>query len=333
MGSFAYSLHVKCDDADRVAQAIRQLLAGEWRPSDQPPDEKLRRRGQASNRRAFFISTPVYGWVSVLDSDLAGAMSLAGLLAEQLDAMTLLCLVNDSDSWGYVLSRGDGLVDEFDSSGAGGVPDAMSDADLAQMGQSIEQLQAKLTDGSLMKSIAALNDEMLAQAPPEMQELHRRMQAGQASREEIASYQAWAAAESPKYTQRIQQLVGDMFQLPSLSQPAKAVRSKKRKRKKNKAQRAAADERLDQLRPLLVARVTDEQIEEVLDEQAVFAEETLAKFLPLLGIPSFYAYLDYDHKDEGSDPELAAHGIQFAHHLMFKANSGPTAPQEPRPPD
>ena len=86
-------------------------------------------------------------------------------------------------------------------------------------------------------------------------------------------------------------------------------------------ERAAAQQRTENLRPLFVAGTTDEQFQEILAEKAVFAEETLAKFLPLVGIPCHYAYLSYDYQSEATPDELAAHGIQFAHHLMFASGS------------
>jgi hypothetical protein len=319
MGSFNFNLHVKCDDADRVAAAIRRLVDKDhWRPGDEPPEEDLRRYGQASNRRAFFISTPVYGWVSVLDSDIAGAMSLASPLAEELDAFTLLCMVNDSDSWHFVLSRGDGLVAEFDSADEADAADEFSTADLSRIADSVSNLQRLMSDGSLQQRLEQFNQQLISSAPAEIQQCYAKIKQGQASADELQRYQVWAAREAPTMTALVQELMGDVVGIAAKS---RAGKSKKRKRKRTKAQRTAAEERLDHLRPLLVAGVTDEQLQEVLDEKAIFAEETLAKFLPLLGIPRFYAYLDYDHKDEASADELAAHGIQFAQHLMFETNS------------
>jgi hypothetical protein len=322
VGSFAYSLHAKCDDAARVAAAIERLLGqDDWRPTDQPPDEEASRFGAPSNRRAFQISRPVYGWVSVLDSDLAGAMTLAPQLAEQLDAFTLLCLVHDSDSWHYQLSRGDGVLDDFDSAGEEGMPSDLSEVELSQLTQGMHSLQAKIADGTFQEQMQRMNDEMIAHAPAGIQEKYRRIQAGQATPQDMAEYQAWAAAEAPKYTERIQQLVGELFNVPSLSKSMKgSSKSKKRKRKPTKAHREAVQQRTDNLRPLFVAGVTDEQFQEVLEAKAVFAEETLAKFLPLVGIPAFYAYLSYGYLAESSPQELAAQGIQFAQHLMFETS-------------
>jgi len=321
MGSFAYSLHAKCDDPDRVTGAIRRLLEQEgWQAADSPPGEPLGELATEGNRRAFLISAPVYGWVGVLDSDLAGAYSLAPQLADQLRAYTMLCFVNDSDSWSYVLHRDDGLLDEFDSAGEVGEDGDLSDAEMVELGQTMQQLQAKLTDGSLQQEMQRMSQEVLAQAPAEMQALHARIQQGQASREEVARYRTWELEEAPKHTEKIQQFVSQLLNVPALK-AAKGGKSKKRKRKPTKAERAAAQQRADNLRPLFVAGTTDEQFQEVLAEKAAFAEAALAKFLPLVGIPGHYAFLSYDYHSETTPEELNAHGIRFAEQLQFESAS------------
>ena len=75
------------------------------------------------------------------------------------------------------------------------------------------------------------------------------------------------------------------------------------------------------MRPLLAPGVTDEQVQDVFDKQAVFAEEVLAEFLPLLGIPDFYANLSCRYLEESGPEELADQGIRFLHDLRFE--SGP----------
>ena len=85
----------------------------------------------------------------------------------------------------------------------------------------------------------------------------------------------------------------------------------------SRAERAVWKRRLDALRPLLAPGVTDEQIQEVCQRQAIFAEEVLAAFLKLLGITDFYAHLSYDYLDESGPEELTAYQIRFVHHLHF----------------
>jgi hypothetical protein len=45
----------------------------------------------------------------------------------------------------------------------------------------------------------------------------------------------------------------------------------------------------------------------------------LAECVPLLGIADFYANLSYRYLNESTTGELAAHNIQFVHHLRFEA--------------
>ena len=126
------------------------------------------------------------------------------------------------------------------------------------------------------------------------------MQSGQGTPADMQQYQAWAMQEMPKYMAEIDPAVRRRVGLPTAQPPRK-----KSKRKPNKAQRAAQQKRLDELRPTLGPGVTDEQVQDVLDRRAVFAEEVLAEFLPLLGIPDFYANLSYRYLDESSPEELA----------------------------
>ena len=51
----------------------------------------------------------------------------------------------------------------------------------------------------------------------------------------------------------------------------------------------------------------------------MFAEETLAEFLPLVGIAPVYAHLSYRYLEEFSESELASQSVQMAEHLRFKS--------------
>src|SRR5262249_31369665 len=78
---------------------------------------------------------------------------------------------------------------------------------------------------------------------------------------------------------------------------------------------------LEHLRPLLKGGVNDSHVAEILSEQATFAEETLGRFLPLIGIPAFYAYLSYQYLPEFTSADLAQKSIHFTEHLRFKKTS------------
>ena len=57
-----------------------------------------------------------------------------------------------------------------------------------------------------------------------------------------------------------------------------------------------------------------------IDQSAVFAEEVLAEFMPLVNVAAYYANLSYGYLDESSAQELAEHGIHFDQHLRFETS-------------
>jgi hypothetical protein len=322
MGSFANSLHVRCGDADRVAKAIAEVLTGEgWSPTTRSPARAT--LGTPSPLRALEVSSPVAGWVSILDSDLMGIHQLAGDLAVRLDDYAIVFLVNDSDSWGYRLAHRDRVVDEFDTEpDEDDWDDELPEGDLAQLGQQVQALQGLMRDGSLQERMKQMSEQMMADAPPEIRGIATKMQTGQATRAEIQHYSRWSMEQMPKISAQIKELLGG-----ALPQPAIGPVKKKPARKPTKSQQTAAKKRLAALRPLLAAGISDEQVQQALDARAVFAEESLANFLPLLGIPRHYAYLSYAYLADTEPAELAAQSIRFVHHLRYENNqalAGPT---------
>jgi hypothetical protein len=304
--------------------AIDHLLKKQkCRPTDQVPNEDESRFGASGTRRAILISTPVHGWVSVLDSDLAGEFELANDLAERLNAYSLIVLVNDSDSWGYSLARGDGPLDSFglDDEDAPGEPiGEIFGGEVERITDSLAKLQAAMSDGTYLERIQKMFEDSLAQASAEMQALYARVQAQQATPEEMQQFIEWNTSVNAQYMEQVQRMLKEEFNLPEIGKAFQTKSKKKRKRKPTKAQLAAARQRIDNLRPLLLIESTDEEIQELMGRKAVFAEETLAEFLPRFGIPPFYAYLDYGHHSEASAEELAAHAIRFVHHLKYETD-------------
>jgi hypothetical protein len=312
MGSFANSLHVKADRSEMVAAAIHDILRdAEWRPTDQPPDPDAP-LGMTNGRRGIQVSAPVNGWVGLLDSDVVGITELGATLAEKLSVHTILFLVNDSDSWGYGLVDPSGNVSEH-------FPDEASDdmdaEELGAMGDQLVNLQQMMQDGSFQQRMQEMTNQMLAAAPPEIRELESRMRTGQATPAEMQRYQAWAMQQFPKVQDQVRAMFGGALGVVGASPTTGKSKPKAQPSRKEKN---AARKRLAALRPLFAAGITDEQVQAALDQRAVFAEETLAAFLPLLGIPAHYAYLDYRSLDETTPEELAAHGIRFIHHLKFE---------------
>jgi hypothetical protein len=316
MGSFANSLHVKCGSDEQVADAIRKILADQgWRPTTKPlPDDGG--FGISSPIRGLHVSAPTGGWVSILDSDLGGVHALTSALAARLETHAIFFLVNDSDAWSYLLAGPGGEVSEFDSMPEDG--DDFDQESLAQLNQATNtamRLQSLMRDPAQMQRMQQLGAEMLASAPPEIRALEAKMKSGQFNAADMQRYHAWSMEQMPKYLAQLDPSLGSLL---GAGRPAAWQKSQ---RKETKAQRAAQQKRLDELRPLFAPGVSDEQVQDVFDSQTVFAEELLAEFLPLLGIPDHYAYLSYRYLDETTPAELSAHGIRFLHDLRFE--SGP----------
>jgi hypothetical protein len=314
MGSFATSLHVKSNDANRVASTLAEILAGEgWRPTEKTPIESAQ-RGMPSDVRAMQVSDSQDGWVSILDTDLMGAHSLAPAIAKKLATHAIFFFVNDSDSWSYLLANPKGTVSEFDSDESDDDDDFGDD--MVEAGPAIAQLNAMMQDGSLMQKAQEMQQHMSAVAPAEIREAEARIKSGRGTPGDMLQYRTWAMQEMPKYMAELRSLMGgaiDPFRLAGQSAP-----KKKSERKPNKGERAAQKKRLDQLRPLFAPGATDDQVQNVLDKRAVFAEEILAEFLPLLGIADFYANLSYRYLTESTTHELASHNIRFSRHLRFE---------------
>lgn len=307
MGSFANSLHVRCADAPRVAAAIREVLAAQkWKPTEGPIDPEECARPEAKVRE-LHVSAPAGGWVSVLDSDLSSLEALTRALAKKLKTPTLLCFVDDSDSWSYQLAQPDGEVGVYDSAEL--ADDEVEGSDkLAQTGEALQKIQALMQDGSIQQRMQQIQAQMSAAAPPEIRAAEARIRNRQATPADVQQYQAWAMQEMPKYMADLRSLFGGAMPQPAAQSAAPPP---------------AADpdlwqDQLEKLRPLLAAGITEAQVAAVLSKQATFAEEVLAEFLPLVGINSIYANLSYDYLGESSPAELAQCQIEFPLSLKFK---------------
>jgi hypothetical protein len=320
MGSFATSLHVKSNDANRVAATLAEILteAG-WRPTEKVPDSDAQ-WGLPSTLRAMQVSAPREEWVSILDTDLAAAQLLTPGLAKQLATHAIFFFVSDSDSWSYLLADPKGRVSEYDSD-EGAEDDDFDEESLEhleELAQRAAKLREIMSDPGQAKKLQDVGEQMLAAAPPEIREIQAKMQRGKTGPADVQRYHAWSMQQMPKYTAWLNELLG-MDDHPTPPKPKK----KKPKRKPTRAEQRAQQKRLDQLRPLLAAGVKDEQVQAVLDRQAVFAEDVVGEFLRLLGIADFYANLSYRYLSEAGPGELAAHNIRFAHHLRFETNTPP----------
>ena len=314
MGSFASSLHVRTDDLGAVAAAVRVSLGAEgFEPTDEPLDADAR-WGMSASLRGIHISQPRQGWVSILENDPLSSVALATEVSRRLNTYAIQFFVNDSDSWHYQLFHQGTQIDAFDSSGEEGDWDEESDeaglgnvavGSLAGIEQAIrgkaQEFETLLTGGM----------------PAEVRAIHDKMRSGRATPEEMQSYMQWMSAEMPKHMAAMQQLVAEAMQ--GLGVGGGAAR---KGGSSLEDQERELHPHIERLEPLLAPDASRDLLLELLGRQAVFAEETLAEFLPLLGIAPVYAHLSYRYLEEFSQSELASQSVQMAEHLRFRSGFG-----------
>ncbi|HEY7315655.1 MAG TPA: hypothetical protein VH643_40375 [Gemmataceae bacterium] len=316
MGSFANSLHVKSDNAAKVVAAVRNLLfADGYEITDEElPQEAL--WGMPSSLRGIHVSEASEGWVSVLDSDLMQSLSLTAALSGELESDAIQVMVNDSDSWHYQLYRRGEHVDEFDSSGGEGFVDDEGTARMlgSMGGGSIEDVQA------LMERVRQMQEQMQQKMPPEIRDIMQRLQTGRATPDETLKYSQWMGAETPRLMESFKDLMGNFS--PGLGGFSPGLDAHLGRSADRDDVLTHLQPHLEQLRPLLKSGVDDEQVLKALGAQAVFAEDLLQQFLPLLGIHPFYAALSYRYLGDFSPQDQESHEIRLVEHLKFKKSNG-----------
>ncbi len=317
MGSFANSLHVRTDDLQGVASAVRKcLLAEGFEPTEEPLDADAR-WGMSASLRGIHLSQPRQGWVAILENDPLSSVALATEISRRLRTYAIQFFVNDSDSWHYQLFHDGQQIDAFDS----------SDGEEGEWDQEEldESALGALASGSLAGIEQAMRGKaqefetlLTAEMPADVRAIHGKMRTGQATQEEMQAYLQWMSAEMPKHLAAMQRLVAEAMQGLGLGgAPRKGGAT------------LAEEERelqphVERLRPLLLPDVSPDSLLELLGRQAVFAEETLAEFLPLVGIAPVYAHLSYRYLEDFSESELASQSVQMAEHLRFRSGFGET---------
>ena len=153
---------------------------------------------------------------------------------------------------------------------------------------------------------------MMAEMPDDIRAIQQKLQSGAASGDETRKYSEWASIQSAKVMENIKELMppGMMPGQP----PTGTRRSKPRADAGGEFQ-----PHLEKLRPILSSGVTDEQIFDVFSREAVFAEDTLREFLPLVGISPLFADLSYGYLSGIKETELAGGNIKIAERLNFDA--------------
>lgn len=344
MGSFAYSLHVKTDDHAAVIRAVSDELAefGYVTTDEAPsPDAVL---AQEYGLRAVRVSEAKHGWVSVLDSDLIETMSLAVALSARLQTYALNVLVNDSDSWHYQLFHEGSKVDEFsstdDSDDLEGLDEQFWDDE--EMQDAFDQQFQQLPEAA-KSQINDLAEQIHAMMPPEILAIQDRMERGEVDPAEALRYTEWFQSQLPQLMSGLGAALSAGFTGASpadngngqgvddddqdfgfldddgddAEDPLSAALDggDAEQLEAHDPEELAAHAEL--LAALFRSGVDRQRVCDVLGREDVFAEQTLAAFLPLLGIEPFYATLNYGYFEECSDADLTAAGVSMAEHLKF----------------
>ncbi|MCI0381257.1 MAG: hypothetical protein L0215_27040 [Gemmataceae bacterium] len=287
MGSFAYSMHVRAAGSRAIAHGLEHLLPTRGYDLHQ------------TGRRKVWIAEARNGWVGLLLSSLEDSVDLAGPLSAELQTDVLHVLVNDSDSWHYQTFRNGVAVDDFDSLGE--MNSAGELRPTAQVEHLIRGGGAEALGQALGERLRGMMKNLDDWMPPEIREIQRKFQRGAASPEETDKYFHWAKTESPRRVADYMRAGG--FEFGPLGSPpnAEALRG-----------------HVERLRSFLSPSAYEEQVRAILGEQGAFAEETLARFLPLVGVASVYAHLSYRYLDEFSKDELVKQGVRLVKHLRFQ---------------
>jgi len=308
MGSFANSLHVRSDDAEAVAVAVRESLENQGYAATAGESGEVELTGLGTAVRCLRVAEASKGWVGIVDSDLMGMLTLAQDLSFRLQTHAIGVMVNDSDSWHYELFHRGQQVDGFDSAGAEPLLDLDElPAEMLEMPDAGELAKAMESVMEQMPGMAELFQSLL---PPDMRELSEKITAGTATPEEAAKFSEWTKSLAEEAAEEF----GDQFDELDAELPVAAKGSDGNGRAASKSE---LEGHLHHLRPILVEGTADEVVGGVLTETAMFAEEPMADFLELLDVHRMFASLSFDYLGELSAEDLAAEGLVFGPPLLF----------------
>jgi hypothetical protein len=336
MGSWANSVHVRADNPAAVIDTIRAILlesghrlhTGQGAPvgaasilpfqdtveedltddhdEDDWEDTRDRFAGRRENVRSIRVNRPCQGWIGILDSE--AFSGLGEQLSARLKTDALSVLVNDSDAWYYELRRRGQPFDEFDSSG--------EDPDGEGEGAFSPELQAAIARGDEATVERLMERELMAHVPtgpiwfpfggiappPELTLLRQRIADGRGGfRDRLRCF--WL---SVRYRfQVFMALLGWRpmqlgFDIPRVT-PLDS---------------ATLDRHVARLRDFFPA-VDVRALRRLLQLNRFPAEDLLADFFGIIGLPRLYAYLSYNYLEDHGEDELAEEGIVQAAELHF----------------
>lgn len=333
MGSWANSYHVRSNDPSAVLDAIRTILveSGHRLQGDEPArpvSVGRRRRGRPhilrnpfptsddfdeddveedrDDQRNLCVYRAVNGWVGVLDSEPFSDLTMQ--LSARLKTDTLSVMVNDSDSWLYSLIRRGQPFDEFDSSGEdpNGEGDEMS-----------PELQAALERGNQREIEELIEREMMAHAPSspiyfpfggiappvEMTFLAQRLREGRGTfRDRLRYGWLWIRYRITKMLAVFGRQPMDFGYDSPRATPL---------------DNDTLEQHIERIREIFPSANVKE-LRKLLPLNRFPSENLLADFLEIVGLPRYYAYLNYRYLEEHTDEELAEEGIVRVAVLRFQ---------------
>jgi hypothetical protein len=257
--------------------------------------------GDEDEGRAVVIFEPSAGWVGVMDSSLEGNVELASELSARLATDTMLVMVNDSDSWYYWMHRNGVPFDEFDSANGdfdddGGEP----------TGEWLEAMENEDEDKlhELLMSKAPQNIKFPSPdigIPFQVAMLGAKIASGQATFWERIKYR-WLTLKFlfKLVTGRFSEEKMDFgYDIPHTEMDDDDL-----------------DKHLERTKAFFPG-ASEEELRQLLPKCRFPSEDLLRKYLAIVGLPWFYAYLSYSYLSEHSEQELKSHGIVPVTELRF----------------
>jgi hypothetical protein len=257
--------------------------------------------GDEDEGRAVAVFKPSAGWVGVMDSALEGNIELASELSLRLATDTMLVMVNDSDSWYYWLHRNGVSFDEFDSAHGD-----FDDDGAEPTGEWLAAIENEDEDKlhELLMSKAPQNIKLPSAdlgIPFQLATLGAKIATGQATFWERLKYR-WL---SIKFLFKV--LTGGFseekmdfgYDIPHTEMDDEDL-----------------DKHIERTKAFF-PKANEGDLRKLLPKCRFPSEDLLRKYLAIVGLPWFYAYLSYSYLSEHSEQELASHGIVQARELRF----------------
>jgi hypothetical protein len=206
-------------------------------------------------------------------------------------------MVNDSDSWHYVLFGFGSQIDAFDSSGGF--------ANEYEMDEISPELAQTLLGGELEDRMHEMQQQIEDEMPDDIRDIQQRIHEGTATQEEMQQFGQWLQTQSQRFMGELNELMPGMA--PSFGRPS--------------VPQVDLTPHVKKLRPVLPRVTKNSLVLQILGKQAVFAEEILREFMELIGVQSTFADLSYRYHEEFTEADLLGANINMLAHLKFRTDA------------